>query len=354
MHGTTLPPFPTDVPTHPLLIIDFELIKAGDYVESERLWEAATTLGFWYLKNHGADKEVEAMFDVGAETLALPLEEKMKFEQGDEGQSCGYKKSGANAVDASGQLDAVEFINISKDDALAFPRVAHRTYPAPTTAAIPTAVAPFVRKGLDISYTVLRLFNERLGFPEGTLDRLHDLEEYSGSEVRVIRAPPMPGKVTADRATLGAHTDFGSLSFLHNRLGGLQVLPPGHTEWSYVKPIPGHAVCNVGDALSLFSGGILRSNIHRVVPPPGAQGDHERFSLVFFTRPGNSKVLRALVEDSPIIAEAVKNQPEKDFETGSTAAEWFARRVKYQRINNRKGPETWAASRGTEHQPAAA
>lgn len=41
------------------------------------------------LKNHGADQEVNDMFDVGAETLALPLEERLKFEQGDNGQSFG-------------------------------------------------------------------------------------------------------------------------------------------------------------------------------------------------------------------------------------------------------------------------
>ncbi|KAF8839135.1 Clavaminate synthase-like protein [Paxillus ammoniavirescens] len=349
MPGTTFPPFPTDVRTHPLLIIDFELIKAGDPVEIERLWEAATTLGFWYLKNHGAGEEVNAMFDMGAETMALPFEEKLKFEQGDEGQSCGYKKPGACATDTSGQLDAVEFITVSKDDALAFPGVAHRTYPAPTAAAMLTAVVPFVRKALDVSDTILGIFNERLGLPEGTLDKLHDPEEYSGSEARVVRTPPQPGKATANRAALGAHTDFGSVTFLHNRLGGLQVLPPGHTEWSYIKPIPGHAICNIGDALSIFSAGILRSNLHRVVPPPGAQGDYERFSVVFLGRPSDSKVLRALVEDSSIIAEAAKNQPGKNFETGSTAAEWMARRIKNSRINNRKGPETYAAGRGTEH-----
>ena len=42
------------------------------------------------LKNHGADDLVNAMFDMGAETMALPMEEKMKFEQGDEGRSFGY------------------------------------------------------------------------------------------------------------------------------------------------------------------------------------------------------------------------------------------------------------------------
>ncbi|KAG9309076.1 hypothetical protein JVU11DRAFT_10958 [Chiua virens] len=307
------------------------------------------------LKNHGTDQEVSAMFDMGAETMALPLEEKMKFEQGDGGRSFGYKKAGANAVDATGiLLDAIEFINVSKDDALAFPNVVHRTYPAPTTAAIPTAVAPFIRKSLEVNNTILRIFNDRLGLPDGTLERLHSDNEYSGSESRVIKAPPMPEKNLADKATLGAHTDFGSLSFLHNRLGGLQVMPPDHTEWFYVKPLPGHAICNVGDALSVFSGGILQSNIHRVVPPPGAQAEHERWSLVFFTRPGNSTILRALTEGSPLIADAVRKHPERNFETNSTAEEWFARRVKYQRINNRQGPETWAASRGTEHTPTVA
>ena len=28
-----LPPFPEDVPTHPLLVIDYEKLKAGDLVE---------------------------------------------------------------------------------------------------------------------------------------------------------------------------------------------------------------------------------------------------------------------------------------------------------------------------------
>lgn len=102
------------------------------------------------------------------------------------------------------------------------------------------------------------------------------------------------------------------------------------------QPLPGHAICNIGDALSVFSGGILQSNIHRVVPPPGIQAEYERWSLVYFTRPGNSQVLRALVEDSPLIAASVQKHPDRNFDTGSTAAEWFARRVKYQRINNRK------------------
>lgn len=44
---TTAPSFPPDVPTHPLPIVDFALIQAGNPEEIEKLWKAATELGFW-------------------------------------------------------------------------------------------------------------------------------------------------------------------------------------------------------------------------------------------------------------------------------------------------------------------
>ncbi|KAK0184094.1 Clavaminate synthase-like protein [Armillaria mellea] len=332
----TFPPFPDDVPTHPLLIIDYALLKAGDKEEIEKLWGAARQLGFWYLKNHGAEQEADGMFDMGDETMKLPMEEKMKYEQGDDGMSFGYKAAGANAVDASGVTDTIEFINISKDDALAYPTPVRREYPSTVNARMLSTIQPFVTKSVEINDNILAIFNEKLGLPEGFLKKKHSREEFSGSEARTTKNPA--GYDNA-RLAIGAHTDFGSLSFLHNRLGGLQ-------EWQYVKPIPGYAICNVGDALALFSGGILRSNIHRVVPPPGPQAHLERWSLVYFTRPGNSVVLRPLVDESPIIAAAVQNADQLN--TPVTAKEWFTRRIKNQRMKNRTGPETWQASRGTE------
>lgn len=92
-----------------------------------------------------------------------------------------------------------------------------------------------------------------------------------------------------DSLTIGSHSDFGSITLLDNNMtGGLQVLPPGKDEWMYVKvrtrdglvsvwcsvlrvdrpltlyipsggvqPLEGHIVCNIADALSILSGGIL-------------------------------------------------------------------------------------------------
>ncbi|KAF9468233.1 Clavaminate synthase-like protein [Collybia nuda] len=350
MPATTIPPFPDNVPIQELVIIDYSLIRQGDENEIASLWKAATVRGFWYLKNHGVEGLFEPMFDMGRETMSLPFEEKMKYWQGNQGASFGYKAAGATTVDLDGSKDNAEFINISKDDALAYPQVAHVAYPSSVNARMESTIRPFVEACMEINSTMLEVFNARLGLPEGALAQHHPREQYSVSEARCIRVPPSPGST---KIAVGAHTDFGSLSFLANRLGGLQVMLPGETEWKYVKPLPGHVICNVGDALNIFSGGILKSSIHRVLPPPLAQSHYERWSLVYFTRPGDSVALRALVDQSSTISEAVAKDTDRDYDPGVTAAQWFARRQSKWRGNNQKGSmEDYLASRGTEHNRA--
>lgn len=85
--------------------------------------------------------------------------------------------------------------------------------------------------------------------------------------------------------------------------------------------------------------------------------------MAYFTRPGNGVVLKPL--DSPIIADSVSKAAPGKYDTGVTASDWFERRIRNRRLANRKvrayaafmtivthllqGPETWWASRGTEH-----
>ncbi|TFK86937.1 Clavaminate synthase-like protein [Polyporus arcularius HHB13444] len=342
---TKLPSFPANVPTHSLVVVDYQLLKAGHKDEIAKLWHAATHLGFWYLSNHGVDREVNAMFDVGAETLALPMSEKMKYEQGDNGDSFGYKAKGMIVTDLNGTRDTVEFLNIAQDDAMSWPQPTHCTYPSTVNARMNDAVIPFIRKSMAVNNTLLDIFERLLGLPRGSLAQLHAMDEACGSEARIVKTPP-----NQNSAGIGAHTDFGTLTFLHNRLGGLQVMPPGTQEWLYVKPVPGYAICNIGDALAIFSGGVLRSNLHRVMPPPGEQSRYERYSVAFFTRPKDTVVLRPLAEKSVMVAEAAAKDPRDEYTSGATAGEWTARRIRKLRVRNRKGPETWYESKGTEHQ----
>jgi len=328
MPALSFPPFPDDVPTHPLFIIDFALLKERDPQEMDRLLEAGSKLGFWYLKNHGVEEEANQMFDLGQEVMEHRLEEQRKLEQG----ASGYKPPVDNHPGKTGTTE--KFVHVSKDDVLAWPERQPRSpYPQPVERRMPTVVQPFIRKSEEVNQTILTIFNDKLGLPEGYLSQLHPPGEQSLSEARILWNLPMPHDI--HKIAIGEHTDYGTLTFLHNRLGGLQVLPPGAETWQYVKPIPNHAICNVGDSLAIFSGGILRSNMHRVLPPPGAQSAHERWSLVYFTRVGNSKIIRALAEASPTIANAVAADPKK-FETGLTAKEFPIQR----------GLITWQPTRG--------
>ncbi|KAH9918546.1 Clavaminate synthase-like protein [Epithele typhae] len=302
-----------DVPTCPFSVIDYELTKAEDADEVERLWKAAMETGFWYLMNHGVHEEAEGMFAMGEETIALTLKEKLLFEQGDQGVSFGYDK---------GTRDVPEFVNISKDDALACSAVARRTYPSAIT---PDGVHhhAFVKKSLAINNRLIGVLNDKLGLAAGALASVHKVEEFSGCMARFLRAPPYLGP---EKTFLTAHTDFGSFLFLHNRLVRLSV----------AQPLPGHAICNIGDALNIISGGILPSNIHCVVQPPREQAQYERHSVVFLARRNDTAEPRALSAQSERIAAAVAKAPRGKYAPDVTAMEWLVRRVKSQRVTNCK------------------
>lgn len=188
----------------------------------------------------------------------------------------------------------------------------------------------------------LELLNEHLQLPPGTLTNLHRLHALSGDQVRWVKAPPQP--MDDRRTALGEHTDFGSVTVLFNRMGGLQVLPPGKdAQWSYVRPLPGHAIVNLGDAMVKFTNGLLRSNIHRVVSPPGMQGDSTRYSLVYFVRPEDEVMLRRLEGSSKIPPLAEGEQEEK-----INSKDWIIRRALGHRVNHYKGD--WDSVQGTEKQ----
>lgn len=154
---------------------------------------------------------------------------------------------------------------------------------------------------------ILRHLETHLHLPPETLTSLHRQMQISGDQVRFVKSPPQsPSDM---RTALGKHTDFGSITILFNRLGGLQILPPPSLtqigqgpQWTYVKPLPGHCIVNLGDAMVKFANGLVRSNIHRVVSPPGEQAKETRYSLVYFARPEDDVILKRL-EGSDIIPE---------------------------------------------------
>ncbi|KAI4737843.1 Clavaminate synthase-like protein [Aureobasidium sp. EXF-12298] len=389
-----LPPFPEDVPMAPLLRINLNKLTQGDQEEVDKLWQACCELGFFYLDLRGASNDRESiskpppviestesargevgradsatgddeynaqtkiergefevdidgerllqdaddLFRVGKKVFDLPVEEKVKYDLKDQGSYFGYKGYGQGVIDAQGTKDRNEFYNVSKDDVLGL----SEPLPAPGLLSPHRGLLKsFMQQSHALVNLLLSLLNDQLDLPYDQLPSLHRLASVSGDQVRWVHAPPQP---TDDRKTaLGQHTDFGSVTILFNRLGGLQVLPPNSNEWSYVKPLRGHAVINLGDAMVKFSAGILRSNIHRVVNPPGQQENHTRMSLVYFARPADDVILKAL-DGSSLIDERKRQNPEKVDEEEITSKEWILRRA----LGRRQGGD-WTKAGGTEN-----
>jgi isopenicillin N synthase-like dioxygenase len=116
-------------------------------------------------------------------------------------------------------------------------------------------------------------------------------------------------------------------------------------EWAYVRPLPGHAIVNLGDALVKFTAGILRSNIHRVVSPPEKQASLTRYSLVYFARPEDEVILRPLKSASMVEEVLCKTKMWNDGEPEEaiTSKEWILRRGLGSRTAG-----SWEKSRGSE------
>jgi hypothetical protein len=119
---------------------------------------------------------------------------------------------------------------------------------------------------------------------------------------------------------------LGAITILFKVLEALQILPPGleakEEKWRYVRPEPGCAIINLSDAMVESSGGVLRSNFHRVYFAPGDQAVHGRYSLTNAIMPEGIISMKRL---------AMKGSAVPDLEEGGedlecSANEWLTRK----------------------------
>lgn len=96
----------------------------------------------------------------------------------------------------------------------------------------------------------------------------------------------------------GAHSDYGSVTLLFQLPGqpGLEIRTPSG-EWAQVPVDPDACnalkdqteslpiLVNIGDLLEDWTGGLLKSTVHRVVFPKGTSPLEDRYSLAYFCHP---------------------------------------------------------------------
>lgn len=163
----------------------------------------------------------------------------------------------------------------------------------------------FFNRCQQLHTAVMRGIALGMGFDEGYFDG------YVGkgdNTLRLLHYPPVAKKeFKAGRVRAGAHTDFGSVTFLfQDQRGGLQVERPGGG-YIDVKPVEGAIVLNSGDLLARWSNDLIQSTKHRVVEPPRL--DHEpteagkeeeedvypaRYSVAYFCNPNFDRWIEAL------------------------------------------------------------
>ncbi|PSN65775.1 Clavaminate synthase-like protein [Corynespora cassiicola Philippines] len=140
---------------------------------------------------------------------------------------------------------------------------------------------------LDLSRHLFKLFALSLSLPETYFD---PMTTHPGGIARLLyypvpRVPVSTGSADAgsdgDPAVtigLGAHTDWECFTVLHTSdTPGLEILSPENT-WHAAAHVPGSLIVNIGDFLMRWTNGRYRSTIHRVVN----RSNDERFSVPFF------------------------------------------------------------------------
>ncbi|KIV82180.1 hypothetical protein PV11_04308 [Exophiala sideris] len=206
--------------------------------------------------------------------------------------------------------------------------------PLPTTfQQEDAALRDFHDRCRRVASRILRLIAMGLAIPDvDWISRTHD---NAPNTSRFLYYPTLPPDTDYDPEAdigAGAHSDYGSITLLFTRPGqpGLEILKPDG-DWASVPVFPPKyhsstfppVVVNIGDLLSYWTNGLLRSTVHRVVlaPPAGKEhsangsatnghnhsngdtgsGPADRYSIAIFVQPHEDAKLVPM--PSPLVAD---------------------------------------------------
>lgn len=156
----------------------------------------------------------------------------------------------------------------------------------------------FILTCIGIAQDIFAALSGPLNLPASrSFDTFHRPDAPAPDIMRLLKYAASANGDSEFRVPQTPHTDLGSLTMLFADSPGLQIKPDGRDEWLYIMPKENHAVVNLGDAMSLWSGGRFRSVLHRVASLPG-KGMGERYSFAFLMRPENQAPMIPLIGDS--------------------------------------------------------
>lgn len=269
--------------TDQLPLISLQGLKdpaSAEFAEiADEIGEAARTVGFFRICDHGIDPElIEATYAAAAEFFAQPEETKRHYYIGKSSNHRGYvpfTEKGDYPDEVNRSYEAFDMgldLPCYDPDYLAGNRLLGPNV-WPELAGFKETVAEYYEKISTLGRLMCAALEIHLKLPTGTMT---DLMRKPISQLRLLHYVRQASTTDHTSVNMGAHTDYECLTLLHTRNSGLQVMTQDG-RWIDVPADPTVLTVNIGDMLEVWSNGAFRSTPHRVL-----NLSPERFSLPYF------------------------------------------------------------------------
>ena len=274
--------------------IDISEIEEKEFSRTllQNFFSAYNKYGFGYIINHGIEKTlIEQLFKVSKQFHAQPLSEKMRV-------ALDHNHRGYIAINTSTDVNSKladvkkpnqsESFMMMREDKSELPDV-YLSGPNqwPKLENFKEVLEKYTFNMTKLGRNLMRLALLSSGVKDLSVMQSLDTPTIW---LRLLHYPPISKNSPSDLYGSAPHTDFGCLTILaQDEIGGLQV-QTREGEWIDVPKLEGSFVVNVGDMLSRYTNGLLRSTPHRVINKSGK----ERFSCPFFFDPHTNAVVQPL------------------------------------------------------------
>ncbi|KAJ4372560.1 hypothetical protein N0V86_007920 [Didymella sp. IMI 355093] len=275
----------TDIP-----VIDVSVPSAD---VARQVLDAASTHGFLFIKNDGVTippQDIHDMFKLSKDFFSRNDEHKSEYAIHSDkagGINRGWVKMAGESLDPEGQKqgDPKEAFNIGP------PQPSLQPLPTPLSTSSPL-ILRFQNACHALCTQLLCLLGTALETPDPSyFASRHDQSiGPSGTIFRMLYYPSSTSGSPCTQIRAGAHSDYGSLTLLFRLPGqpGLELFSPLRQTWVPVPVNPSPSdlssppiLVNIGDLLSFWTGGLLKSTVHRVT----FSGGGERYSMAYFCHP---------------------------------------------------------------------
>ena len=274
--------------------IDISEIEEKEFSRTllQDFFSAYNKYGFGYIINHGIEKTlIEQLFQVSKQFHSQPLSEKMRV-------ALDHNHRGYIAINTSTDVNSKladvkkpnqsESFMMMREDKSELPDV-YLSGPNqwPKLENFKEVLEKYTFNMTKLGRNLMRLALLSSGVRDLSVMQILDKPTIW---LRLLHYPPISKNSPSDLYGSAPHTDFGCLTILaQDEIGGLQV-QTREGEWIDVPKLEGSFVVNVGDMLSRYTNGLLRSTPHRVINKSGK----ERFSCPFFFDPHTNAVVQPL------------------------------------------------------------